>query len=146
MGFLPGIDNTNFSEQIQDNDDLSEFRRHNVIKEKEFLTRLAKEYQIRNTTSTSKFKHITSPLAHLIGDGTASNAYIDHARQMEEILYARGTKKKFIRFSQAHQGVLQYLTLKNKMEKKAKEQKEKAQEQKFLTAMSIRPKTRYHNC
>lgn len=63
-------------------------------------------------------------------------------KDYDDLMAAHEAKRSFVRFSQAHQGVYQYITQKNKIEKKTKEEALKEHERKMQRTLRLRPQTR----
>jgi hypothetical protein len=143
MSILPGIDIVTCANSHHQKDDFLAWKKQSIRKEREFLINLKKTYNVKSSLKANMIlKESTSPMSNFIGQRKPGDGFVDHAKAVEDILNTRGPKRNFVRFSQAHQGVLQYLTQKHKMEKKALEQRKAEQNERVYKTLSIRPQTR----
>ncbi|CAI2384104.1 unnamed protein product [Moneuplotes crassus] len=136
MGYLPGVDEVNSNSIVPKEDDLFDWKQKSLRKEKEFLIKL-KLARLRLQEEGNPVG--AKQMNELLGTSKSREYKNEYTSLIEEFLQPSKAKRNFVRFSQAHQGVLKYITQKNKIEKQKKEQEDQKEKKGIYKTLTKKP-------
>ncbi|CAI2387045.1 unnamed protein product [Moneuplotes crassus] len=117
-------------------EDLLDWKLKSLKKEKEFLLHLK--------LTREMFQELDNEAAmtkrdKLIGNTKSKDEQEEYQTIIDQLLQPSKARKNFVRFSHCHQGFLEYLIQKSKIEKVKKEQEEIQQNKKIFKVLSKKP-------